>query len=99
MVPDVSSACMVRLRLLLSVLSAVAFVVCIACGSAAIRQFDGNNQVLWGPEHKGFVLHVCSTAAEWAVALLFIANILSYVPEMRRVDMEPPKFQVSERNC
>lgn len=55
----------------------------------------GTDQVDWRPEHKGYALHVVSTAAEWVVALLFVASIVTYIPEMRVVSVRPPAFRVS----
>ncbi|XP_052129877.1 DNA damage-regulated autophagy modulator protein 1 isoform X1 [Frankliniella occidentalis] len=93
MCPWVSSLNMVRLRTTLTVLSAIALTVCLACALAAISQFDGKDQVKWSPENKGYTLHIVSTVAEWLVALIFVGSIITYIPEMTRISVHPPKFR------
>ncbi|XP_034242545.1 DNA damage-regulated autophagy modulator protein 2 isoform X2 [Thrips palmi] len=94
MCPQVSTKQMVVLRTALTVMSAVALVVCVASALVAIPQFDGTDQVDWRPEHKGYALHCVSTAAEWLVALLFVGSIVTYIPEMRAVSLSPPTFRI-----
>lgn len=94
MCPAVSSRQMVRLRGVLTAFSALSLVVCIAAAAVAIPQFDGTNPVDWRPEHAGYTAHCVSTVAEWLVALLFTASIVTYIPEMRAVSVRPPSFRI-----
>ena len=49
----------------------------------------------WGLPNHGWEYHVCSTASEWAVGLLFSLFLLTFVYEFRLVTVEKPKVRVS----
>lgn len=95
MCPAVSTKPMVLLRAGLCLLSALSLVVCFGAAAIAVPQFDGKDPVQWGPQHKGYALHLVSTAAEWMVALVFVGSIVTYIPEMRLIAVRPPSFRIA----
>ncbi|KAK3930147.1 DNA damage-regulated autophagy modulator protein 2 [Frankliniella fusca] len=94
MCPTVSSMRMVKLRATLTVMSAITLTVCLVCALLAIHEFDGKDQVNWAPGDKGYTLHIVSTVAEWLVAFIFVGSIVTYIPEMTRITVHPPKFRI-----
>ncbi|XP_071449864.1 DNA damage-regulated autophagy modulator protein 2 [Hetaerina americana] len=93
--PIVNGLWVAHLRMVLSVISTIFFLILTVTGVASHLLFHGSNPRKWYPEDGGWSLHVVSTASEWVVAIAFCIYILTFVPEFRRVSIEEPRVSVA----
>ncbi|XP_046400853.1 DNA damage-regulated autophagy modulator protein 2 [Ischnura elegans] len=93
--PFVDGLWLAHVRIILSVICTIFFVVLSITGVASHLLFHGSDPRKWYPEDGGWGLHVASTASEWVVACAFCLYILSFVPEFRRISIEEPRVTVA----
>ncbi|KAF0287662.1 DNA damage-regulated autophagy modulator protein 2 [Amphibalanus amphitrite] len=103
--PDMTRPWLTWVRLLIAVLCSVLFISGWVCAAATPAEFSHRltNSIKacnaseipdseWGMPSHGWEYHVCSTASEWAVGLLFSVFLLTFVYEFRLVTVEKPKL-------
>ncbi|XP_013787276.1 DNA damage-regulated autophagy modulator protein 2-like [Limulus polyphemus] len=91
MFPLVNSLLVARLRLVLSIVSTVCFIILNVATPISLKQFHGKDKTKWYPKDGGFASHVISTVSEWILALAFDLYFLSFVRELQNITMASPK--------
>jgi len=96
--PIINTKRMAHVRLLMALISTIAFFITVICGPLAIHHFHGKDRTKWYPEDGGFSLHVTSTAAEWILAITYDAFLLTLVDEFQRITVATPQvyLQIEE---
>jgi len=90
--PLAHGKCTIVFRLGLAVTNTVCFVVMLAAGVEANKQWHGDDPTKWNKDDGGWSLHVVSTASEWIMAMAFDIFLLSLVPEFRKLVLESPRI-------
>lgn len=79
------------IRLTLSILSTIALLAMLIIGPRAFDQWSSGAHTHWTgsklPLDKGFGLMVASSAAEWSLAILFLAYYFTFIREFGKVVM------------
>ncbi|XP_076337833.1 DNA damage-regulated autophagy modulator protein 2-like isoform X2 [Tachypleus tridentatus] len=91
MFPLVNSLLMARLRLVLSIVSTVCFIILNVATPLSLQQFHGKDKTKWYQKDGGFASHVIATVSEWILALAFDLYFLSFVRELQNITMASPK--------
>lgn len=90
--PFTSSMAVAHLRMVLSMVCVVFFLLVAIPGVISHIKYDGKDPRHWYPSDGGWMFHVISSVSEWIVATAFCFYILSYTPEFRDIHMEHPKL-------
>lgn len=81
-----------HLRLVLSMVCVVFFMLVAIPGVISHILFEGNDPRHWYPSDGGWMYHVISSVSEWIVATAFCVYILSFTPEFRTIDFDHPQI-------
>jgi len=103
--PDMTHPMLTWVRLVIAVLCTGMFITGWMCAAVTPPEFSERlqNSVKacnaseipdseWGKPAHGWECHVCSTASEWSVGLLFASFLLTFVYEFRLVSVDKPKL-------
>lgn len=90
--PHTSSLAVAHLRLALSMVCVVFFLLVAIPGVISHIKYDGKDPRHWYPSDGGWMFHVISSVSEWIVATAFSFYILSFTPEFREIHMEHPQL-------
>ncbi|XP_077294279.1 DNA damage-regulated autophagy modulator protein 2 [Arctopsyche grandis] len=82
----------VYLRIALSVICTIFFVILLTTGIISHVYYHGKNPRKWYPNDGGWHFHVASTASEWVVAIAFCVYILSFTEDFRNLSLDHPKI-------
>lgn len=88
--PHVGTIYKAHLRLGLSVLCTIGFIVVAITGIISHILFNGPNPRKWLPSDGGWEFHVASSIAEWIVATAFCFYILTFTDEFRYIEFDHP---------
>ena len=80
-------------RVAMTVVSTVGFVLMMVTGAMADDEFNGDDPTKWYPDSGGWGLHVTSTVTEWIIAFSFNCYLLSFVPEFKQVKLDSPRVR------
>lgn len=95
--PYTSTMAVAHLRLVLSMICIVFFMLVAIPGVISHIDYDGKDPRHWYPSDGGWLFHVISSVSEWIVATAFSFYILSFTPEFRDVHIEHPKVILINR--
>lgn len=87
-------SCLKYIRVGLSAVSSVGFVLMMVTGDMANKEFHGDDPTKWYPDSGGWGLHVTSTITEWIIAFSFNSFLLSFVKEFKQVKLDSPRICV-----
>ncbi|XP_064635581.1 DNA damage-regulated autophagy modulator protein 2-like isoform X3 [Lineus longissimus] len=90
--PHVSHIAICHLRMVLSVLITVFFIMTLALGSAA-GKYAGNKSK-WDPLDAGFTEHVLSTASEWLMSICMMIFFITFVGEFQKIHVKGPSVHI-----
>lgn len=85
-----------NLRLVLSVVSSVSFLVSFVFGGLALLRFKGEDITKWNKEDGGYDFHLTSTVTEWIVVFCMMSFIVSFAQELRTIQFEEPSIKFIE---
>ncbi|XP_033751848.1 DNA damage-regulated autophagy modulator protein 2-like isoform X2 [Pecten maximus] len=88
MYPEFNGQFIARVRLVLSVISAVSMVTAFTSAGISRYQTDTKDKLHWKPSEKGFDAHIVSTISEWITAVLFLFFFFTYVRDFQKVRVE-----------
>lgn len=88
-----------HIRLAMSVLGTVAFLVSLITTPISLILFHGKDRTKWKPTDGGFDFHVMSTVSEWLLALGFCFYILTFTREFQELSVEPPEVRCTDNAC
>ncbi|XP_045174995.1 DNA damage-regulated autophagy modulator protein 2-like [Mercenaria mercenaria] len=92
MEPEFNGKYICRVRLTLTIISALVMVMTIASATVSRMQKDSKTDKLhWKPDEPGFAAHIASTVGEWITALVFLFYFLTFVRDFMRlkIDVRP----------
>lgn len=95
--PYTSTMMVAHLRLVLSMICVVFFMLVAIPGVISHIDYDGKDPRHWYPSDGGWLFHVISSVSEWIVATAFSFYILSFTPEFRDIHVEHPKIILVSR--
>ncbi|EDW43919.1 GM19194 [Drosophila sechellia] len=81
-----------HLRLGMSVVCTILFILLAVTGVMSHILFKGQNPRKWYPSDGGWYLHVVSSISEWIIATIFSFYILSFTNEFRDVSLSHPQI-------
>lgn len=89
MYPEINGKQIGIARLIISVLSAVFFIL-VTVTSGLVRIVDENNQVQlhWKPSDPGYGIHLTSTISEWLLAASFLAFFFTFLKDFQLVTID-----------
>lgn len=94
LLPFTSSLRTAHLRLVLSMVCVVFFLLVAIPGVISHIKYDGKDPRHWYPSDGGWMFHVISSVSEWLVATAFSFYILSFTPEFREIHMDHPRLLI-----
>lgn len=97
MVPHMNSRTICHIRLFLSLMSSIMFVLNLTFGVMASAKYSGPEGKVrwhWKPSDGGYTEHIISTASEWAMAVFFIGFFLTFVQEFKKISMPCPRVHL-----
>uniref|UniRef100_A0A6B2E6C5 Putative conserved secreted protein n=1 Tax=Phlebotomus kandelakii TaxID=1109342 RepID=A0A6B2E6C5_9DIPT len=94
--PYVGSMFRAHVRLFLSVVCTIFFIVVAVTGVISHILFRGEDPRKWYPSDGGWKYHVASSISEWIVATTFCFYILTFTDEFRSLSVEHPTIRITE---
>ncbi|XP_076334751.1 DNA damage-regulated autophagy modulator protein 2-like isoform X2 [Tachypleus tridentatus] len=91
MYPLMNTKTMAGIRLFLSIVNTVCFIILNVATPISLKYFHGKDKTKWYPKDGGFAAHVVSTASEWILTLAFDFYFLTFVRELHDISMTSPK--------
>ncbi|XP_046751943.1 DNA damage-regulated autophagy modulator protein 2-like [Diprion similis] len=91
MINALNGQTIVWVRGALSAFTVILTIVVVIPGYISTLEFKGTDYKKWKPEDGGWEWHVTSVAAEWMLAIVFCAFLVTFVPEFRLINFEPPE--------
>ncbi|XP_043279937.1 DNA damage-regulated autophagy modulator protein 1-like isoform X2 [Venturia canescens] len=85
----------VAVRAVLSGLTFVLTTMTIIPGYISMSEFRGNDYKKWLPSDGGWGWHLVSAVSEWILAIVYCIFLLTFVPEFRLINFEPPVVTLS----
>ncbi|XP_021349475.1 DNA damage-regulated autophagy modulator protein 2-like isoform X2 [Mizuhopecten yessoensis] len=86
--PDFNGQFIARIRLLISVISAIGMVMAFTSAGISRYQTDTKDKLHWKPDEKGFTAHIVSTMSEWVTAAFFLFYFFTYVRDFQKVNVQ-----------
>lgn len=94
--PYVGSMLKAHVRLFLSVVCTIFFIVVAVTGVISHILFRGEDPRKWYPSDGGWKYHVASSISEWVVATAFCFYILTFTDEFRSLSIDHPAIVIRE---
>ncbi|XP_050299806.1 DNA damage-regulated autophagy modulator protein 2-like [Anthonomus grandis grandis] len=94
--PVIGQRKLTLVRIVLSIVSLVAFLVFQITAFLAYGQFTGNDITKWHEEDGGFKLHQISTISEWIVAFCIMTYISLFKEEFQNIVVQPLSIEFKE---
>lgn len=89
MEPHFNGMCICRVRLALTIISAVLVVITfVSAVFSRLNKAPGTDKLHWKPDEPGFAAHIVSTVGEWLTALSFLAYFLTFVRDFMKLKIE-----------
>uniref|UniRef100_U5ESK3 Putative conserved plasma membrane protein n=1 Tax=Corethrella appendiculata TaxID=1370023 RepID=U5ESK3_9DIPT len=85
-----------HIRLMLSVICTIFFIVASVTGVISHIRFKGSDPRKWYPSDGGWYYHVASTISEWIVATAFCFYIITFTEEFKIISLDHPPLQFIE---
>lgn len=89
--PLLNSLAVARVRLTLTLLTSICFIITVVTGAIAMKQFNGSDPTNWHPKDGGFDYHLISTITEWILVMGLDFFFLSFVRELRHISLLSPQ--------
>lgn len=83
-----------HIRLGLSVLCTIFFIIVAVTGIISHILFEGQNPRQWYPSDGGWKYHVASSISEWIVSTIFSFYIISFSDEFRLITFDHPMITI-----
>uniref|UniRef100_A0A1L8DUW6 Putative dna damage-regulated autophagy modulator protein 2 n=1 Tax=Nyssomyia neivai TaxID=330878 RepID=A0A1L8DUW6_9DIPT len=94
--PYIGSMFKAHIRLFLSVVCTIFFIVVAITGIISHIMFRGEDPRKWYPSDGGWKYHVASSISEWVVATTFCFYILTFTDEFRSLSVDHPTLRIIE---
>ncbi|XP_059618968.1 DNA damage-regulated autophagy modulator protein 1 isoform X1 [Phlebotomus argentipes] len=94
--PYVGSMFKAHVRLFLSVVCTIFFIMVAVTGIISHILFRGEDPRKWYPSDGGWKYHVASSISEWIVATTFCFYILTFTDEFRSLSVDHPTIRILE---
>ena len=74
-------------RVLLTVMSTLGYVLMVILGKLAKKKFDGDpiKKMHWSPDMPGYYYRISAALSEWTMAVCFLMFFLTYYNQFRRI--------------
>ncbi|XP_024942879.1 DNA damage-regulated autophagy modulator protein 1 isoform X2 [Cephus cinctus] len=95
MAPAVNGWMIVYVRAILSGLTMILTIITVIPGYISVTEFKGSDYKKWLPSDGGWGWHVASAVAEWILALVYCAFLLTFVLEFRLISFEMPVVTIT----
>ncbi|XP_064635577.1 DNA damage-regulated autophagy modulator protein 2-like isoform X1 [Lineus longissimus] len=92
--PHVSHIAICHLRMVLSVLITVFFIMTIGSGVASSVISGQAMRSRWEPSDPGFTEHVLSTASEWLMSICMMIFFITFVGEFQKIHVKGPSVHI-----
>ncbi|EEZ98295.1 DNA damage-regulated autophagy modulator protein 2 [Tribolium castaneum] len=91
-----SSGFLKFLRIFLSLLVILLYVLTSVFSSLSFNKFDGKDALKWSDNHAGYGLHLVATFSEWVMAIVMGAFVATYYVEFKQVRFKEIVFTLDE---
>ncbi|XP_056648465.1 DNA damage-regulated autophagy modulator protein 2-like [Diorhabda sublineata] len=88
--PVIGQLLQTKIRILLSALSVLTFLVFFICAMISYKNFAGDSYLHWKPEDGGYNWHVTSTTSEWLCAITMMFYIALFKEEFQHMNIHEP---------
>ncbi|XP_023022651.2 DNA damage-regulated autophagy modulator protein 2 isoform X2 [Leptinotarsa decemlineata] len=85
-----------QLRVVLSVISTMSFVIFFVAAMVSYRQFQGRDHLKWQQKDGGFEWHNISTLSEWICATSVMIFILLFTAEFKSIQIYEPEVSIDD---
>ncbi|CAG9859021.1 unnamed protein product [Phyllotreta striolata] len=92
--PVIGQILLTKIRIFLSALITVTFVIFFITGMMSYSQFKGESYLKWHRENGGFELHNTSAVTEWICAIAIMVYIMMMGEEFKTINMYEPEVDV-----
>ncbi|ENN74856.1 DNA damage-regulated autophagy modulator protein 2 isoform X1 [Dendroctonus ponderosae] len=94
--PVIGQRKLTMFRILLSLVSAIGFIVCTVTAFRSYGEFKGKDVTKWQKEDGGFQVHQISTITEWITASSIIIYISLFYEEFKRITVKPLNISLED---
>ncbi|XP_061173896.1 DNA damage-regulated autophagy modulator protein 2-like [Saccostrea echinata] len=77
-----------RIRLVISVISLLGFIMSAVFGIISRYQGHPKDRLHWKPSDGGFTAHIISSVSEWITALAFLGFFITYVKDFSKMKLD-----------
>ncbi|XP_071481918.1 DNA damage-regulated autophagy modulator protein 2-like, partial [Diadema antillarum] len=87
--PEHASIIVCQIRLLLSVVIVIFFVICMVSTSVSMSGQDMTKGKLhWEPTDKKYAIHILATTSEWIMAMAFLFYFFTFIRDFQKITLD-----------